>query len=300
MKDLLKSFLPGIDRHLKNFRSVCANRACHNKQLMRSLPGGRPGIQVGADWFCSADCFAMAACAPLEKLCNRQVVEISRQPRLSLGLFLLSKGHLTAEQLRIATLQSQNLDEEIEYSLVRLGMVTEKALVAARSAQWGYPLLATECAGKMVEMEIPKSILNACRAVPLHYSAIAKRILLGFASRVEHSFLESIEVMTGCRVEPCFITPTDFQHQLERVTAPPDYEEVVVNDPGSPEKMARTVGRAAIHVSAREATFSKWRNFVLVRVAGTRGKADIVFVPRRVGTVRVVERSDTFKEAIAI
>jgi Type II secretion system (T2SS), protein E, N-terminal domain len=300
MKKLLKSFMPDFERHLKNFRSVCGNRTCHHKQLMRSFPGGRPGIQVGPAWYCCVDCFAMAACAPLEKLCNRQVVEISRQPRLSLGLFLLSKGNLTAEQLRVATAQSQILDEDIEESLVKLGMVSEKALVAARSAQWGYPVLAPECVGQLVEVEIPKSILNACRAVPLHYSATAKRILVGFVSRVEHSFLESIEEMTGCRVEPCFITPTDFQEQMERVTAPPDYEEVVVNDPGSPERMARTVGRTAVHVAAREAAFIKWRNFVLVRVAGKRGKADIVFVPRRIGTVRVVEHSGIFKEAIAI
>ncbi len=300
MNEMLKSLMPDIDRHLKNFRTVCGYEACHSKQLMRSFPGGRPGIQVGPSWYCCVDCFASAASAPLERLCDRQVVEISRQPRLSLGLFLLSKGYLTAEHLHTATAQSESLDEDLETSLVELGMVTEKTLAAARSAQWGYPVMAPEYIGQLVEVEIPKTILSACRAVPLHYSDTAKRILLGFASRVEHSFLQSIEEMTRCRVEPCFITPTHFDEQMERVTAPPGYEEVVVNDPGGPEKMARTVGRTAVHVAAREATLTKWRNFVLVRISGKRGKADIVFVPRRNGTVRVIEQSHTFSETIAV
>ncbi len=300
MRELLKSFLPGVDRHLKNLRSVCGLRTCHNSQLMRSIPGGRPGIHTGSEWYCSVDCFVMAARTPLERLCSRQVVEIPRHPRLSLGLFLLSKGHLTAEQLRVATAQCHCLDEDIEETLVKLGMVTEKLLAMARSAQWGYPVLAPEYVGQMVEADFPKAILSACGAVPLHYSATAKRILLGFASRVDHRVLELIEELTHCRVEPCFITPADFEEQMERVATPPDYEEVVVDDPGSPEKMARTVGRVGVQVGVSEATFAQCRNLVLVRVKGKRGVADIVFRVPHHSTVEIGEESSIFNDAIAV
>ena len=300
MMELLKSLVPCVEGHLKNLRATCENRQCHNTQLMRSIPGSRPGIRVGTAWYCCIDCFAMAACVPLERLSSLKVVEIPRHPRLSLGLFLLSKGHLTAEQLRIATAESQCLDEDVEQTLVKLCMVSEKQLAAARSAQWGYPVLAAEYVGQMVEIDIPKAILNACRAVPLHYSVTAKRILLGFSARVEHSFIELIEEMTRCRVEPCFITPTDFEEQMERLAMPPDYEEVVVDDPGSPEKMARTVGRTAVQVAAREASFAQWRDFVLVRVAGKRGRADVVFHMLRNTDVETGQQSGIFKEAIAV
>ncbi len=51
----------------------------------------------------------------------------------------------------------------------------------------------------MVESDIPQYLLKMFSAVPLQYSIKAKRILLGFVFRVEHSLLESIEKVTGCR-----------------------------------------------------------------------------------------------------
>jgi len=300
MKGLLKSFAPDVDRRLRNLRAVCGLSRCRNTQLMRGIPGACPGVRAGSAWYCCVDCFTVAALASLEKLCSRQVVEIQRYPRMSLGLFLLSKGYLTPRQLRAATDQSQCLDEGIEETLVKLGMVTEKQLAAARSAQWGYPVLAPEFAGQRMETDIPKTILTACMAVPLHYSAAAKQILVGFAERVEHRFLESIEQITGCRVEPCFITPTYFGEQMERLAAPRDYEEVVVDNPGLPDQMADTVGRIAIQVGAREAAFGRCRNLVLVRLAGRRGKTDIVFRMRSDVAVEIDEHSGIFREAIAV
>jgi hypothetical protein len=273
----LMSLLPSVDRGLKSMKAECEYRGCHNKQLFRGIPGTRPGICVGQLWYCSVDCFALALRTPFSNLSNRRFVEIPRNPRLSLGLVLLSKGYLTSEQLRIATSQSQLHDEELAATVVRIGFATEKQVAVARSAQWGYPMLAQDYIGKMVQADLPRAILHACPAAPLHYSASAKRILLGFVSRVEHSVLESIEQMTECRVEPCFITQTDFEEQMERLTALPDYEEIVVNDPGPPEKMARTVGRAAVEVGAREARFAEYRNHLWARIFGKRGTVDVVF-----------------------
>jgi len=53
-----------------------------------------------------------------------------------------------SEQLRVATAQSQSFDEDIDETLVSLGMVTERQLAAARSAQWGYPMLAPGSVGQ--------------------------------------------------------------------------------------------------------------------------------------------------------
>jgi hypothetical protein len=64
--------------------------------------------------------------------------------------------------------------------------------------------------------------------------------------------------------------------------------------------MARTVGRAAVQVAAREASFAQWRNFVLVRVLGKRGKADVVFHVARNISANNCEHRRSFEEAIAI
>lgn len=300
MKLFLKSIIPGVDRHEKQVRTECGNLGCDSIQWMRSNPVGRSGVRVGSVWYCSAECFEMGARESFEKLCGRQMVEIPRNPRLSLGLYLMTKGHVTQEQLRLATAQSQILDEDIEVTFERLGMASDKQLAAAKSAQWGYPVLAPEYTGKPVEIDIPKSVLTACKAVPLHYSATAKRLLIGFASRVEHRFLELVEEMTGCRAEACFITTAHFEEQLERVTFPPSYTEEIADDPGSPECMARALSKAAVHVAAHDAIFAQWRNLILARVHGKRGTKDLIFSLRTRTSVEMREKSEDFTSAIAV
>jgi hypothetical protein len=273
----LNSLLPAVDRGLKSMKAECDLPSCHHKQLLRSIPGSRPGMRMGQSWYCSIDCFAFALRGPFAMLSARRVVEIPRNPRLSLGLVMHSKGYLTAEQLRIATAQSQSLGEELAATVIRLGMATEKQVSAARSAQWGFPALAQDYIGKAIQADLPRSILRACSAAPLHYSASAKRMLLGFTSRVEHCVLEAIEQMTECRVEACFITPTEFEEQMERLTHFPDYEEITADGSVAPEKMARAVGRVTVEVGGREARYTQYKNYVWVRVLGKRGTADVVF-----------------------
>ena len=271
------TLMPGVNRVLQRMRAACDLHSCRNKQIVRSFPGGRQGVRVGQRWYCSVDCFVQAARAPLFALSSRRIVEIPRSPRLSLGLAMLSKGYLTQNQLRTATDQSHRRNESLDRTLLHLGMATEKQLAVARSAQWGYPVLAQEHIGHMVRADIPPAILDACSAVPLHYSLAAQRIVLGFVLRVEHGLLESIEQVTGCRVEPCFITATDLAEQMERLTRVPGYNEVLIDDPGTPEKMARTVGRMAVEVGAREACFTQCKNNVWVRLTGKRGIIDVIF-----------------------
>jgi hypothetical protein len=266
---------------------------------MRYIPSGRAGIRVGQLWYCSVDCFAMAARTPLVEVSNRRLMEMPRIPRLSLGLAMLSKGYLTAEQLRTAVAESQWRGEKLEKTLTRLGLASEKQLTAARAAQWGYPVLAQEHIGHLVTVDIPLALLKYCSAVPLHYSVASKRILLGFAYRVEHSFLESIEQMTGCRPEPCFITPTDFVEQMERITTAPDYEEVVVDESDTPERMARTLGRHAVQIAATEAGFTRCKNHIWVRLSGKRGKTDVIFRLKNATQAAGSGNSDVLEEIAA-
>lgn len=293
----LLSFLPAVDRGLKNMRTQCDHRTCHHTQLMRSIPGGKQGIQVGQQWYCGVDCFAQAARELLAVLSFRRPMEIPRNPRLSLGLALHLKGFLTKEQLRAVSFESEKRGEDFETTAMRLRLVTEQHVAAARAMQWGYPVLSQDYVSHSVQIDVPRAVLEACQAAPLHSSQTAKRIVLGFVYRVEHSVLESIEQMTGCRVEPCFMTSTDFARQIEFVAPAPNYEEIAA-EPGPPEKMARTLGRAAVNLGAREARFTRYKNLVWVRVMGKRGTADIVFRGNRTLAELNPEKSEIFEEFV--
>ena len=166
----LMSLLPGVDRGLKNMKAECEFRGCHNKQLFRNFPGTRPGICVGQLWYCSVDCFALALRTPFSNLSTRRSVEIPRNPRLSLGLVMLSKGYLKPEQHRMAIAQSQLRGEELAATVLRLGLATEKQVAAALSAQWGYPMLAGPVA---INLEgHARRAVNACPALALRLTRV--------------------------------------------------------------------------------------------------------------------------------
>jgi hypothetical protein len=277
MKLSLRSILPARDLGWNRVRAACALPECHNKLLTKYVPGSRIGIFVGESWYCSPDCFALGSRKTLATFSSGCVVEMPRNPRLSLGLALVSKGLITEDQYREAVIRSQCRAETLETTLLECGYASEKKLAAGRAAQCGYPALVQELSGPIVEVDLPSSLLRAHRAAPIHYSAKSKRLVLGFVDRVEHGLLQSIEQITGCRAEPCFITPAEFAEQMERVTALPEYEEVVVTESESATQMGRTLGGWAVEISAREASFAKCNSFAWVRMTGKRGTVDVVF-----------------------
>lgn len=277
MKLRLKSLLPPRDLGWNRVRAVCALPDCHNKLLTRFVPGSRAGIFVGEQWYCSPDCFSLASRELLSSLSAAEVVEVPRHPRLSLGLALMTKGYLTAEQLRSATARSELTGVDLQATLIESGWVNEKQLAAARAVQWGYPVLGQDLSAHSVAADLPLVLFRACSATPLYYSSEAKRLVLGFVHHVDHSLLQAIEQITGCRAEPCFITPAELARQLDRLAAPRGYEQAMIDRPGEVPQMARTLGGFAVQISATEAAFTRCHWFIWARLEGNRGTADVIF-----------------------
>jgi hypothetical protein len=292
----LKSLLPPRDLGWNRARAVCALPECHNKLLTRYVPGNRTGLFVGDHWYCSPDCFALGSRNMLASLSSGCVVEMPRNPRLSLGLALLSKGYLTEDQYRSAVMRSERRGESLETTLMERGFASEKQLSAARAAQWGYPVLAHELSGLTVEADLPASLLRAHRAAPIHYSGKPKRLVLGFVDRVEHGLLQSIEQITGCRAEPCFITPAEFEEQMERLTVASGYQEAAIDDPGTLAQMGRTLGGWAVEIAAQEASFAKCNSSAWIRISGKRGTVDVIFALKNALAVNRVKVSTRVPE----
>jgi len=190
---------------------------------------------------------------------------------------LLSKGFLTDLQLRLATSESQSQGEDLEATLVRLGLTTQKQLATARAAQWGCPVLGQEGISQPIEADIPATLMRTSWAAPLRYSQNRKSLLMGFVYRVEHRLLLALEQVTGCRAEPCFITQTDFEEQMARITMIPDCDEVVQEDPRTPKQMASIVAQLAIEAVARKASFVECRDYLWTRLFGSRRTIDVLF-----------------------
>jgi len=277
MKLRWKSIFPPRDLGWNHVRAKCAQPDCHNKLLTRLVPGAKAGIFVQEQWYCSPDCFSSASRGFLAWLSTAEIIEVPRHPRLSLGLALLTKRFLTTEQFQLATSRSEAEKIDFETTVTERGWVTEKQLAAARAIQWGYPVLGQDLSGHRVVVDLPPILFRACSATPLYYSSQAKRLVLGFVHRVDHSLLQSIEQITECRAEPCFITPGELDRQLEHLAGPRHYRQVLMEHPGAIPQMARTLGGYAQELAATEALFTRCHSYVWTRVAGSKGTVDVLF-----------------------
>jgi hypothetical protein len=286
MRLSLGSILPGTDREWKSVYPICGLASCSNKFSARSKRN-RTGISVDRVWYCGVDCFAVAARQRFRAFLNANVVEMPHVPRRSIGLVLLSKGLVSSEQLQFAFEQSHMRGEELEATLVQLGFASERQLAAARAAQWGCPVLGQDGIGQTVVADIPPTLLDTYCAAPIHASAIAKRMVLGFVYRVEHSMLNSLEQITGLRVDPCFITPAERVKQMRHLTHDSSCEEIVFDDPYTPAAMANNVAGFALEVTASEARFAHCRNYIWARLTGKRKRLDVLF---RIGDRRQIEK----------
>jgi hypothetical protein len=291
MKLSLESILSRLGRGWKSMHWACGLGTCQNKLFMRSVPQSSVGIRMDETWYCSVDCFVKATRSRFSSLTNGRNIDMPHTPRFSIASVMLSKGYLTEQELRGAQAQSRLSGEELDVTLVRLGLVDEWQLASARAIQWGYPVLGRDRISQSVEADIPLTLLRTFSAVPLHYSMSSKRMLVGFVYRVEHSLLHSLEQATGCRAEPCFITPTELRYQMQHLEASRESKEVVLEDAMTAAEMANVVGGLALEISAREVSLSRCHDYVWMRLSGKRRMIDVLFRGRRHGIAR---NCDTF------
>lgn len=292
----LKSIFSRTTPDTEKARIPCAQPECENKLHARLISSGRPGISVGEQWYCSIDCFSLALHGILASLSSAEVVELPRHPRLSLGLALLTKGFLTTEQFQHATSKSEAEGIDIETTLVEMGWASEKQLAAARSAQWGYPVLGQDLSTHSVIADLPSILFRTYSATPLYYSGETKRLVLGFVERVDHRLLQSIEKITGCRAEPCFITPTQLARQLDRLTGPTRYQQVLLESPGTLAQMSQTLRDHATQIAATGAEFTRCHAFLWSRIEGHGGTVDLLFDLRNAAATFPVEYAPDIPE----
>jgi hypothetical protein len=200
--------------------------------------------------------------------------------RMPLGLILVDSGHLTDKQFRLALEEQKNEGGEIGEVLIRHSFATEKQVTAARAAQWGCPIFgAPKRLAKML-VQIPSILFETYSMVPLHYGAATNRLLIGFVYGIDYGALYTIEQMTGCKTQPCFVTPEDYQTQIqqERVeTGEPGTLKALTVDAKSPAEMADSIYSRCIEIGAIEVLFARCKDHLWVRLKAGPKTTDILF-----------------------
>jgi hypothetical protein len=243
----------------------------------------KAGIRIRDQWYCSSRCFTSAAERELLDLVKAGRTRPANTSRVPLGLSLISSGLLTDTQFKQALDQQKESDGDIGDFLVRSGSLSEKQVTAVRATRWGCPVFSVPKRSLQTSIHIPASLLQLYSAIPVHYVAATKVLLMGFVQEIEYGLLYAIEQITGCKTQPCFVTPSDFQSQMQERERSPmlsqgeTSKEVRIDGVQTAAEMARTLCNFVVDLEADEARIVKCKDFVWSRLkAGTR-EVDLLF-----------------------
>ncbi len=217
------AFVKALARSINARILLCGSPRCRRFALAHQwlrrdgiLLAGEPGSSGGDIWLCSSGCFESAL---LERIIEK--VDAAnpgrsnakpRLPRMPFRLVLLSQGVLTEADLDAALAHAVHTQVSLATALSALRLCTPEQLAAAFASENGCAFYTLDPAPVTAGLLLPPALSRYFGAVTVH--GTADRAVLGFTERIDRGLLRLCAQMFGCRVEPCFITPTRYAAQL--------------------------------------------------------------------------------------
>ena len=202
----------------------CANPACATGWIHVWRSRQVPAFE--GRWACSPACMGeLVAAAVRREMDGSDVAPAPHAHRVPLGLLLLERGRITPAQLRAAVEGQKNADpgETLRLGewLLRSGVLSERALTQARSAQWNCPVfsLANDRPGELAAA-MPAFLAEAFGALPIRTSA-GKLLYVAFTGQLDRTLSYALERMTGLRVVAGIAADAEFAAAREKFLAAP-------------------------------------------------------------------------------
>jgi hypothetical protein len=236
------------------------------------------GISIAEEWFCSGDCFEKAALDQLSDLISTlRAKQPPRRQRIPLGLAMVSRGHLTPEQLRIVLEEQRKTSANVGEIVQQLGFATAEQVTAAVAEQWSCPVFSLKDREVVQPVYIPRPLLELYEMLPVHFSEVGRRLMVGFVRRVPYHVLHTIEHMTACVATPCFITAQQYQKHLHSPALVGRENEVHLERASSPPEIARVARNYVSQVGATKARFGICPDFLWIRLWTPSQEVDLLF-----------------------
>ena len=270
--------IPKLASGWQNWNLRCSARNCTKRFALQAISGKNQGILLSGNWYCGPDCFEVAAREEAARIMSLETIMPLRRSRMPLGLLLISRGVINAEQLNLALIEHRASGENIGESLTKLGFATPEQITAGVAAQWGCPVFPLSSRYLDTPIRLPEHLRKLCRMLPVHFVESTRKLLVGFVEGVEYGVLDTIEYMTDCVTAPCFISSHEYTNQLQATTAIRQGEEVMFDRIDSPSEVARIVTGYAMQIGGEEARFGMCRNCLWVRLKTERHELDLLFV----------------------
>jgi len=186
---------------------TCPVHGCGRWLTVKHIADRGVGIWMCGCWYCCSDCFRTAAEKRFSELLSTGVIRADHVTRMPLGLLLIRRGLVSSKHLQKAAIEHKETGADVGELLVRYGSLSEKQLTSVRAAQWGCPIFAVPKGPVTSQIKIPQALVDSHCMIPLHYVAATNQLLMGFVQGIEYGPLYAIEQITGCKTQPCFVTP---------------------------------------------------------------------------------------------
>jgi len=220
-------------------------------------------------WYCLDPCLERALTEAFERMRSRPKTSASLH-RIPLGLLLLSRQQLTAEQLRQA-LDAQRVAGRgrIGEWLQRFGFASELQVTSALARQWRCPVLrASSLSGAGVRVpQLPLTLLESFFMVPVDYVSSTATLHVAFSEGIDYTVLYAIEQMLDCHTEPCLALPSALRKGLEARSKRRGECEIVFDRLADTAELARIVRSYAARVAASEIRLAACGPHLWVRMA---------------------------------
>lgn len=196
--------------------------------------------------------------------------------RIPLGLLLLSRQQLTADQLRTA-LEAQRAAGHGKLGgwLRQLGYANESQITAALARQWCCPVLL-KSAGAMgagLFPAIPVLLLESFQMMPVELVEASGILLVAFSERIDYTILYAIEQMLGCRTEACVVSPSTLQKSLQTLVPLRGSSDIVFERMDDPGECARIIGNYSAKLGAAEVRMVRCGEHLWIRLERLRKEA---------------------------
>lgn len=270
--------MPEITSKWRRLWKPCSNPQC-SVQTLRRIARRHNGIRLAEAWYCSADCFQNAAANRIREVCTSPVRPPSaRKSRIPLGLLLHARGVLTKEQLGHALDSHRASGVNFGEAVQELGFATAEQVTAAVAAQWACPVFPLGDPPLAIPVRIPRRFLELHRMLPVHFLENGRKLLIGFVSGVQYQVLYTIEHMTECMVQPCFITARDYERNLHRCIETSEHEdELLFEQVISTAEIARITTNYVVQLGAVQARIGRCGNYIWARTSSEKREVDLLF-----------------------
>jgi hypothetical protein len=162
--------------------------------------------------------------------------------RVPLGLLLLERQQLTADQLRQALAAQRTAGHgKIGHWLQTLRFVNAEQITSALACQWSCPVLRAPYPKTCHDPSIPLALLEWLPMLPVHYVASTATLHICFSERIDYTVLYAIEQMLRCRTEPCLMVPGSLREKLQKHSERRPEHEIVFDETTGLHAFARSI-----------------------------------------------------------